>query len=94
MFRVKTGLVLQDLHNLYNVLFLTVVFIDITDMPRTPKHSSLFYSNAYILLRFQKMTFKNIVFLMFVDLGKVMIVENFFYSSNMIYDLVLKHRRI
>lgn len=67
------GLVLQDLHNLFNVLFLMVVFIDITDMPST--------KDTKTQLLFQKMTFKNTVFLRFVDLGKVMIVENFFTAQ-------------
>jgi len=35
MLRVKMGLVLQDLHKLFNVLILMVVFIDITGMPYT-----------------------------------------------------------
>jgi len=35
MLRVKMGLVLQDLHKLFNVLILMVVFIDITGMSYT-----------------------------------------------------------
>ncbi len=79
MFRINMGLILQDHLNLLNVLFLMAMFIDCIlltcPIPRTPKHSSSFYSNAYILLLLQKTTFKNIAFLRFADLVKVMIVE-------------------